>query len=81
MTQWVQPDNLHFRLIRVRTSTAGNLTRYILKIQVKWGIRWEELNGTYGEKRNAYGFLRENLKEREDMENLGVDELIIINGS
>jgi hypothetical protein len=57
MTQWVQPDNLHFRLIRVRTSTAGNLTRYILKIEVKWRIGWEELNGTYGEKRNECGFL------------------------
>jgi hypothetical protein len=56
MTQWAQPDNLHFRLIRVRTSIAGNLTRYILKIEVKWRIRWEELNDTYGEKRNAYGF-------------------------
>jgi len=57
MTQWVQPDNLHFRLIRVRTSTAGNLTRYILKIEVKWRIGWEELNGNYGEKRNECGFL------------------------
>ena len=40
------------------------------------GIEWH----LRGEK-NEYGFYRENLKEREDMEDLGVDELIIINGS
>jgi hypothetical protein len=41
MTQWLHPDKVHFRLIRVRTSTAENLTSYMLKIQAKWRISWE----------------------------------------
>ena len=48
-----------------------------MKIQVKWRVRW----GVRGAEEMRACCRGENLKEREDVVDLGVDVLVIINGS